>query len=200
MARPTRITAPERRAAQIYATMVKPNQSQAYLLSGLKYGGNNKKSLEQIACRMFNKPQVKKYLQGILEKGRQAAIDAVAISESEVLSELKVMAFAKVADFYDVDDGALTLKAFDEVDTRPLSTIKQRKTTFGKDGEGQALTTEIKLEKFNALVKLGEYLGLFKQDQEHGRPVNVYIDNRLHYKTVKGEVERDTISVQVQEA
>jgi hypothetical protein len=96
-----------------------------------------------------------------------------------VLRELEAMAFAKVADYYDVVDGVMILKDLEKIDSTGLSAIKQRETKFGKDG--RALTTEIKLDKLRALVKLGEHLGMFKRDEEAGQVVNVHVNTELLY-------------------
>ena len=180
MAKETRLSPRQARAAAIYTTMDKPNQVEAYKLAGFAAKHMTALTLQTTACKLFNKPHVKQRVQDILERGKQKAIERVAVSEQQVVEELKSMAFAKVGDFYEVKDGVMTLKDFDKIDTRPLSSIKQRKTTWGEDGE--ALTTEIKLEKFRALVKLGEYIGMFKTDEEASRAVNVYINNQLFYQ------------------
>ncbi|MHC4278439.1 MAG: terminase small subunit [Planctomycetota bacterium] len=174
----TKLTVIERRAVEFYAVMSKPSQVRALQAAGHVFSGKAANYCG-IASRVFRKGPVRAYLQEIQEKGKQKAIEKVGVTEERVLRELEAMGFAKVGDFYDVEDGVMTLKDLQEIDSTGLSAIKQRETRFGKDG--RALTTEIKLDKLRALVKLGEYLGMFKRDEEAGSVVNVHVNTELLY-------------------
>lgn len=107
----------------------------------------------------------------------QARSERTQITADRVLQEFAVIGFMRPSDYVAWREGTwgteVTVKPSDEVDTRPIASVKP--VMLGKFRTG----VEIKFhDKLAALTKLGEHLGMWKRDpgQDDGTVLNVNIN------------------------
>ena len=93
-------------------------------------------------------------------------VSCVAMSSSEVLARMAEIATSDIGEFIDIKpDGSYRLNLSKRKRTRLLKKLKTTRTTT-KDSETEITDFEVR-DPFSALVKLGEYHGLW--DRELGR-------------------------------
>jgi phage terminase small subunit len=116
------------------------------------------------------KPHVWEAIQAELNK----SLEKLNITKDSILKELALIGFTDLADFLDWGPDGVTLKPSAALGgrTRAVASIKETRTIVGHDKEAKEdilkITTEFKLHnKVQALTKLGEHKGLFKQVHEH---------------------------------
>jgi len=118
------------------------------------------------------KPHLYDLFQELLEaRARQCWLDGQA-----VLEELARIGFARIGDYVEFTDGRLTIKDLESIPREAQAAIQEisaQPTKFGTHHK-------IKLhDKIQALVKLGQHAGLFKEQVEHSGPDGGPIEHRL---------------------
>ena len=144
-----------------YVTDRELNATKAYMQA---YPRCKESSAAALSSKTLRKVKVQRYL----KKLREAAMKRVQIKQDDILQELKTLGFSNIKDFLEYDNSGITLYDSKKVDTRAIHSVKQQKKTrrtFTKDG-GEVVTSnttvELKMhQKLQALVKLGEHLGLW---------------------------------------
>tara|TARA_Y100000310_G_C20284921_1_gene624400 strand:+ start:61 stop:666 length:606 start_codon:yes stop_codon:yes gene_type:complete len=176
----------QRRFAEIILKQRSRNAKQAYIDAGYKARGAVAMAN---ASRLLRNDKVQQFLDNMRSKSTEIAVQAAAIKDTEILAELKRIGFADLGDYFDVEDGKLIIRDFDQVDTKALASVKQ-KTTHFKGGE--SITIEVKLQpKLQALVKLGEYLGLFDHEKDDQGEEIIYI--RRWSKPGRKHIDSETV-------
>jgi hypothetical protein len=95
----------------------------------------------------------------------------VQVEADEVLRELKRIGFVNMMDFIRIGENGEPFVDLSSLDRGKVAGLLHFKYREYKDGRGEdardVCEVEIRLNpaKFNALVKLGEHIGLFKPDQ-----------------------------------
>jgi len=147
----------ERRFAEEY--MIVLNARAAVIRMGL-----TKDNATHTARRYMAKPLVRDAIKALMEERSAAAM----ITAERVLIELARIAFANIGEFFDVDDDGLLnvdIRRLTADQTAAISEI-QIDRIFSGTGEERKEGTRIKFklhDKRQALISLGEHLGMFAQ-------------------------------------
>ena len=125
--------------------------------------GYSDKRAEQQGYKLLNDPAnkaVQDYIAALRAKSAQKA----EVSASEVIKELKLIAFADLADFVEWGPNGIRLK-----DSATLDAVRRRAIVEVKE---TATGISIKLaDKVAALDRLGKHLGMFIEKHEHSGKV-----------------------------
>lgn len=143
-----KLTILQRRTCEIYHSMAKPNQAEAYRLAGSKCRG---KTLIEEAHRTLKKPQCREYLKRLQKKSEEQAVK----SAGEIIAELEKVGFSNIKDYIEVKEGTLTIKDLNKMTEAQAAAIAEiSETTAG--------AIKFKLyDKPGALKALGLRFGIF---------------------------------------
>ena len=142
-----------------------------------KDAGYSKKTANSVGPENLVKPCIQEYIAKLQEKRS----DKVEITADDVLREYKLIGISDVKNYFDIVDGELSLKSFEDMSpdiSRAIESIKQTKTsTISKKGnEYITLKTEIKLwSKPNALEMISRHTGGFTEK----KGIDVKVDLNL---------------------
>lgn len=126
--------------------------------------GYSDKRAEQQGYKLLNDPAyqaVQDYIAELRAKSAQKA----EVSASEVIKELKLIAFADLADFVEWGPNGIRLK-----DSATLDAVRRRAIVEVKETASGGLSIKL-ADKVAALDRLGKHLGMFIEKHEHSGKV-----------------------------
>ncbi len=119
--------------------------------------GYSEKSARSIGPENLLKPEIKAEIAILLDKANKR----VGVELSEVLEELKLVAFSSMANFATWAGFTVTLKSSDELTAEMLRCVESVATTSAKDGSPQLrIKLHSKMRALETLVKLYELTAL----------------------------------------
>lgn len=136
--------------------------------------GYSEKTAEQTASRLLRNVKVQEYI----EKRKKDRIERTEITQDAVLKELVAIAFSDITDYakiiekeIEIEPGKFEkIKVIDLTLTKDLTKTQKKALAVIKNGKfGMEVKT---YDKVQALIKLGEHLGMFTKRVEVSGTVN----------------------------
>jgi phage terminase small subunit len=188
MSSPRPLTPKQERFALEY--LIDLNSTAAYQRAGFQAKGN---AAEVNDRRLLRDPRIR----AAVEAGKRARAQRTEASADQVIGELTALAFSDLGQVLDFAGGTLRLRPADQIPEaarRAIASVKVRRYVEGKGDAAQEVElVEFKLwSKLEALAKLGQHLGLFKERHEHAGPhggpipVAIYIPDNGRNPTPTG--------------
>jgi phage terminase small subunit len=125
--------------------LIDKNATQAAIRAGY-----SESTARQIANENLTKPDIRRYLDGLLAQRAERA----RVSGDEVIEELAAIGFAQITDVLSVKDGKVILKASSEWPESARKSVESARET--RDGVSVKMHS-----KLGALEKLGQHFGVF---------------------------------------
>ena len=124
--------------------------------------GYSPATAKEIGCENLTKPNISEAIaKAMAERSRRTGI-----SQDRVLAELAKIGFAKITDVVDPETAKVREDASED-DLACIQSVKIKPNEFGTE-------REVKLyDKRAALVDLGKHLGLFNQDKDNVKPIQI---------------------------
>lgn len=132
--------------------------------AGIRAGYSQDSAYSQ-AHELLKKPEIAEAIQ----KAQKARSERTQVSQDEIINELKGLAFSRLKDFAEWDEGGIRYKPSEEIENDAgIEAIEDyRVIKSSSSGEDQVLTSNITLkrakDKIKALELLGKHLGMFKE-------------------------------------
>jgi phage terminase small subunit len=149
------------------------NATRAAISSGICAVTTSRASAAVTGCNLLKKNNVKQ----AVEKAVQAIIDDKKDLQARVIAELKALAFSDIKDVVDYDGNELTVRGFDDIDTRAVQSIERQPIATNSQGVIDHVIKVRLHEKKGALDTLSKYLGMMK-DQAPSTEIHIHIDER----------------------
>lgn len=150
----------DKQKAFVLEYLVDLNATQAAIRAGY-----SARTAEQQGSRLLRNVQV----QEAIRQGQAERAERTQVTADRVVQELAALAFANMGDFLTIGaDGTVQMDftRLREADLRAVTKFTQRHIPAGEGPD--IVETKFELgSKVQALTKLGEYLGMFKQKVEH---------------------------------
>lgn len=131
--------------------------------------GYSPKSAHVSGNRLLKRPDVQAYLASKVAE-QDAVQDDLA---SQVINELKTLAFANIADFITIDEDGkpqIDFSAATPEQLKAIASVKSKSSRkYNSKGEHIATDTEAAFamaDKYRGLELLGKHIGLFKADEQ----------------------------------
>jgi phage terminase small subunit len=166
----SRLTNKQEAFAQHYALHGSPIE--AYRGAGYsKAMSANSTAVE--AQKLLKKPKIADRIAELSARVRKVAEEKFDISAERVLRQFEAIAFADAGDFVEWKDGAVTVKASED-----LTPQQRQLITKVKPARGNAGTVEIELaDRMKALDALARHVGLFELDNAQGaQPIQIILN------------------------
>ena len=156
-------------------------QREAYLLAG--YRASNQNTVDNSASLIQSNSKVSAYLAQKRHEIELKTMNAIVVSKTQWLEELKTVGFSKITDYLEFDESGVVMKKSDEIDAGKIAAIEsvEGETTsyMGEDGDRETLKTKTKFKlhrKLDALQKIGEALGFLNAPPVDGNNIQVNIN------------------------
>lgn len=158
--------------------------------------GYSEKSAHVSGNRLLKRPDVQSYLASKVTEQTEEAEDLA----SQVIKELKDLAFANIADFISVDkDGKpqINFSAATPEQLKAIASVKS-KTSRKYNAKGDHIATDVEAaftlaDKYRGLELLGKHIGLFKAEEQ--RVVVDVADRLLNARRRLGRMYDETGNV-----
>jgi len=148
--------------AQLYAKS--GNATQSYIDAGY---ATTRKSARANACRLIANDSI----QELVQNDRSEIIKKYEVTQDKILTELKTVAFSNIRDYLYYDDRKVKLFKITDLDNLKTSAIKSVKKSTSRTGR---IIIALELyDKADALIKLGEYLSMWKARESGETEIHV---------------------------
>ena len=148
--------------------------------------GYSKKTAREQASYILSKV----YIQAALKREENKLENRFIATKEKILKELGVIGFSNIEDYIEVDDDGKVsiqnLKSLPFATSRAIKSIKEKSKDIVNKQDDDLLYRETQLEfvlhdKIEALVKMGQEIGMFKTKCEvsgrDGKPISVKIED-----------------------
>lgn len=171
-----KLTDKQKRFCEEY--LIDLNATQAAIRAGYKV--KKKQQASEIGAQLLKKTQVAEEIaREMAERSKRTGI-----TQDRVLLELARIAFVNPNNLINVEDGSIKNDASDD----DLACIQSVKVKTSEGDKGSSVEREVRLnDKMKALEKLGQHLGMFKNDVN----INGEIDTNIHVTFDYGDDEDD---------
>lgn len=171
-----KLTEKQKRFCEEY--LIDLNATQAAIRAGYKV--KKKQQASEIGAQLLKKTQVAEEIaREMAERSKRTGI-----TQDRVLLELARIAFVNPNNLINVEDGSIRDDASDD----DLACIQSVKVKTSEGDKGSSVEREVRLnDKMKALEKLGQHLGMFKNDVN----INGEIDTNIHVTFDYGDDEDD---------
>jgi phage terminase small subunit len=156
-------------------------QREAYRIAGYKFKDDN--TLDASASQLLSSTKISSYLSKKRGEIEKKTMNAIVVSKTQWLEELKTVGFSKITDYLEFDESGVAMKKSDEIDVSKIAAIEsvESETTsyMGEDGDRETLKTKTKFKlhrKLDALQKIGEALGFLNAPPVDGNNIQVNIN------------------------
>jgi len=148
--------------AKLYALTGKLTQS--YINAGYTARGN---SASACAIKLLSNA----HIQELVSNERSRIVEKYEIETDSILGQLKVIAYSDIRDYLHFDGKHLKLKSLNHIDNILSKAIKSYRMIVSRTGR-TVITLEL-YDKVEALIKLGEYLSMWKARESGESEIHV---------------------------
>jgi phage terminase small subunit len=164
------------------------------ITAAAKRAGYAISSAPQAGSRLMADPRIKRAIQIAQDK----RAEAIGISKERVLQELAKIAFAEVGELVSLngDDESVD---FSKLKGSAAEVSVTATSAGGRKAKAVSIKSVKQSDKINALVKIGQHLGVFKEQEVQ---VNLSLDSLIKdsYKTEDDKDEADQYLTEEEEA
>lgn len=121
-----------------------------------------------------------KKIQDEVNKRRQVLIDRTMINAERTILEYARLAYSRLTDFYDSENGQIRVKSFEDLNDDQKASIQN--LIIEESSDGKKKLVKIKLhDKVRALDSIAKHLGLFEKDNYQKKPnINVNVEDIIN--------------------